>query len=196
MNIQADGAGMTLFRGIKSLQPAPLLNGIVQWEQFRILKRLFAFQNNQRLLGFRTTSESRSARFGTIRLRAPAEIASARRSETPKQVRVVVFDAEDTSTTASKLKSVKRVGPTDRGIFPASQAGNGRSLAAIRCRERRAPPRDVTRPPRRSLPDRSRTRTIRPRPARFPVTRRVRRGRGFHPRSSAGSHSVGMCRFS
>jgi hypothetical protein len=85
MNIQADGAGMTLFRGIKSLQPAPLLNGIVQWEQFRILKRLFAFQNNQRLLGFRTTSESRSARFGTIRLRAPAEIASARRSETPQQ---------------------------------------------------------------------------------------------------------------
>jgi hypothetical protein len=30
LNIQADGAGMTAFEGIKPLQPAPLLNFIVQ----------------------------------------------------------------------------------------------------------------------------------------------------------------------
>src|SRR5947209_16696116 len=47
VNIQADGAGITAFRGLTSLQPAPLLNFIVQQGQFRILKRLIAFQNNQ-----------------------------------------------------------------------------------------------------------------------------------------------------
>jgi hypothetical protein len=32
-------------------------NGVVQRRQFRILTRLFAFQNNQRLLGYRPTSD-------------------------------------------------------------------------------------------------------------------------------------------
>jgi hypothetical protein len=48
---------MTVLRGSRFLQPALLLNFVVQREQFRILKRLFASQNNQRLLGYRTTSE-------------------------------------------------------------------------------------------------------------------------------------------
>jgi hypothetical protein len=37
---------MTVFRGVQFLQPAPLLNFIVPRGQFRILKRLLAFQNN------------------------------------------------------------------------------------------------------------------------------------------------------
>src|SRR5262249_3831505 len=36
------------------------VNWPLQREQFRILRRLFAFQNNQHLLGYRTTSELRS----------------------------------------------------------------------------------------------------------------------------------------
>ena len=49
--VAADGAGRTAFRGMTSFQPAPLLNLVVPRGQFRILKRLVAFQNNQRLLG-------------------------------------------------------------------------------------------------------------------------------------------------
>jgi hypothetical protein len=46
----------------------PPLNFFVQRRQFRILKRLFAFQNNQRLLGYRPTSELRSC---TLRANPP-----------------------------------------------------------------------------------------------------------------------------
>jgi hypothetical protein len=52
--------------------------------EFRILTRLVAFQNNQRLLGYRPTSELRSCALRSSLLRAQDEVASALRSATPE----------------------------------------------------------------------------------------------------------------
>ena len=58
------------------------LSGAGRAVELVVLKRLFAFQNYQRLLGYWRSSELRSSALRPIDRRTQAEVVSARRSDT------------------------------------------------------------------------------------------------------------------
>ena len=81
MTFHLTGPALRFFDTSCSLQPARQVNGVVQRGQLRILTRLFAFQNDQRLLGYRPTSALRSCAL------RPSRPKDATQSVQPAEVR-------------------------------------------------------------------------------------------------------------
>jgi hypothetical protein len=82
--LQMTGHPMTALLG-RSLSPREPPGELCRpRRQLRILKRLVAFQNIQRLLGYQPTSALHSCSPWCNRLLAQAEVPSARRTDTPK----------------------------------------------------------------------------------------------------------------